>query len=126
MISPEGFAISPLIPASCRIWSLLPLAPESAIMKIGLKLFALTFWPLRPDTSSTAISAIISEAIVSVDWAQMSTTLLYFSPSVIRPLLYWSSILFTSRSAFSMISALREGMVMSFMEMEMPDRVAYR
>jgi len=35
MISPEGFAINPLIPASCRIWSLLPLAPESAIMRSG-------------------------------------------------------------------------------------------
>ena len=37
MISPEGLAISPRMPASCRIWSLLPRAPESAIMKIGLK-----------------------------------------------------------------------------------------
>jgi len=66
MISPEGLAISPRIPANWRIWSLLPLAPESAIMKMGLKLFALTFWPLRPEISSTAISAIISEAMVSV------------------------------------------------------------
>ncbi len=37
MISPEGLAIKPRIPASCRIWSLLPRAPESAIMKTGLK-----------------------------------------------------------------------------------------
>ena len=32
MISPEGLAISPRIPASCRIWWALPRAPESAIM----------------------------------------------------------------------------------------------
>ena len=37
MISPEGFAISPRIPASCRICCAEPRAPESAIMKIGLK-----------------------------------------------------------------------------------------
>ena len=32
MISPEGFAIKPLIPASCFIWADDPLAPESAII----------------------------------------------------------------------------------------------
>ena len=38
MISPEGLAIRPRIPATCLIWSLLPLAPESVIIKMGLKL----------------------------------------------------------------------------------------
>jgi signal transduction histidine kinase len=33
IISPEGFAINPLIPASCRTCCALPLAPESAIKK---------------------------------------------------------------------------------------------
>ena len=33
MISPEGFAINPLIPANCFICAAEPLAPESAIMK---------------------------------------------------------------------------------------------
>ena len=32
MISPDGFAISPRIPASCFIWAAEPRAPESAIM----------------------------------------------------------------------------------------------
>ena len=32
IISPDGFAINPLIPASCFIWACDPLAPESAIM----------------------------------------------------------------------------------------------
>ena len=38
MISPDGLAINPRMPASCRICCALPRAPESAIMKIGLKL----------------------------------------------------------------------------------------
>ena len=37
MIDPSGFAMSPLIPASCLIWAAEPLAPESAIIKIELK-----------------------------------------------------------------------------------------
>jgi hypothetical protein len=31
MISPEGLAISPRIPASCRIWSIEPRAPEATM-----------------------------------------------------------------------------------------------
>ena len=38
MISPDGFAISPLIPASCLTWVRLPLAPESIIMYMGFEL----------------------------------------------------------------------------------------
>src|SRR5207248_2963632 len=37
MISPDGFAMRPRMPASCRICCAEPRAPESAIMKIGLK-----------------------------------------------------------------------------------------
>ena len=36
MISPDGLAMSPRMPASCRICCVLPRAPESAIMKILL------------------------------------------------------------------------------------------
>ena len=32
IISPEGFAINPLIPANCFIWAAEPLAPEWAII----------------------------------------------------------------------------------------------
>ena len=32
MISPEGLAINPLMPANCFIWACDPLAPESAII----------------------------------------------------------------------------------------------
>ena len=32
IISPDGFAINPLIPANCFIWACDPLAPESAII----------------------------------------------------------------------------------------------
>ncbi|OPZ39938.1 MAG: hypothetical protein BWY99_01207 [Synergistetes bacterium ADurb.BinA166] len=35
---PEGSDISPLMPAICPIWLLLPLAPESIIMRMGLVL----------------------------------------------------------------------------------------
>ena len=38
MISPDGFAIRPRMPASWRICCAEPRAPESAIMKMGLKL----------------------------------------------------------------------------------------
>ena len=67
MISPDGFAMSPRMPASCRICCFEPRAPESAIMKIGLN---------SPCCSSDSSSRNISSAISSVTCAQMSTTLL--------------------------------------------------
>jgi hypothetical protein len=95
MISPEGLAIRPRMPANWRIWSLLPRAPESAIMKMGLKLATSSWWTmvwpgLSGSGSSTvmtsrAISSIMRAATSSVALAQMSTTLLYFSPSVMMP-----------------------------------------
>ena len=39
MISPDGLAIRPLMPASCRICCAFPLAPEWAMMNIGFRLF---------------------------------------------------------------------------------------
>ena len=64
------------MPASWRICWALPRAPESAIMKIGLKLLIVYFWPFSSTTVSVASSRSISSAIRSVTSAQMSTTLL--------------------------------------------------
>ena len=54
---------------------------------------------------------------------QMSTTLLYFSPWVTRPELYWSSISSTSRCASSMMRPLSSGITKSSMPMDAPDIV---
>ncbi len=67
MTSPLGLAMRPRMPASCRICCLDPRAPESAIMKMGLK---------SPLSARTSISLKSWSAICSVTWAQMSTTLL--------------------------------------------------
>ena len=67
MISPDGFAIRPRMPASCRICCLLPRAPESAMMYTALKL---------PCWSVSSISLNISSAIFSVTSDQMAITLL--------------------------------------------------
>jgi len=72
----RGFAISPLMPASCRIWAALPRAPESAIMYMGLKLSVLTLSLFGPTISSVLMSFSISLATFSVACAQMSMTLL--------------------------------------------------
>ena len=85
IISPEGFAINPLIPANCFIWAADPLAPLSAIIKTEL-IFNPSFV-----TSVAEILFIISEATLSVHFDQASTTLLYFSPLVIKPSAYWFS-----------------------------------
>ena len=68
MISPEGLAIKPRMPASWRICCLLPRAPESAMMYTGLK--------FRPSCSESSISANISSAIFSVTSDQIAITLL--------------------------------------------------
>jgi hypothetical protein len=75
MISPEGFAIRPRIPASWRICWAEPRAPESAMMKMGLKLGCFFSLPSFR-TDSVPISPIISPATCSVTCAQMSITLL--------------------------------------------------
>ena len=84
MILPDGLAISPLIPANCLICDLDPLAPESAIMNIGLNL------------SKLFINVSATSSVVSVHF---SITLSYLSSSDIRPLLYIFSILSTVSSA---------------------------
>ncbi len=77
MISPDGLAIRPRIPASCRICCAEPRAPESAMMKIelndGARMVSLVSGSVY---SSVEMSFIISLAIASATWAQMSTTLL--------------------------------------------------
>ena len=85
IISPEGLAIKPLIPANCFIWAADPLAPLSAIINTEL-----IFNPSLV-TSVAEIPFIISVATRSVHFDHASTTLLYFSPLVIRPSAYWSS-----------------------------------
>ena len=115
MTSPDGLAMSPRIPASCRICCFDPRAPESAIMKIGLK---------SPPSARTSISLNSSSAICSVTCAHTSTTLLYRSPLVMTPSWYCCSTSVTRRRAFSMRPPLEDGMCMSTIPMLSPDRVA--
>ena len=85
IISPEGFAIKPLIPANCFIWAAEPLAPLSAIIN--------TEFIFNPSGvfSVAEMPFIISPATRSVHLDHASTTLLYFSPLVINPSEYWVS-----------------------------------
>ena len=115
IISPEGFAIKPLIPANCFIWAGDPLAPESAIIntEFDFTLPSLSCWGLE-------IISIISDAILSVHLDHWSITLLYFSPLVINPSAYWfsysSTIFFASEIIFSLLS----GMIRSSFPNEIP------
>ena len=70
-----GLAIRPRIPASWRICSLEPLAPEAAIMYTGL----------NPPWTLARFSNIRSPTLL-VAVVQTSITWLYLSPSVIAPL----------------------------------------
>ena len=82
IISPVGFAIKPLIPASCFNCAPEPLAPESDIINTELILFVFLVF---------SISFVIAEATESVHWDQVSILLLYFSFFVIIPFKYcWS------------------------------------
>ena len=76
MISPDGLAIRPRMPASWRICCWEPRAPESAIMKIELKLGTWREVPSSLVTTSVPSASSICEAIRSVAFAQMSITLL--------------------------------------------------
>ena len=122
MISPDGLAIRPRMPPSCFICACEPRAPELAIIQIELISFS------RPFASSflVEISAIISSATRSVALSQASTTLLYFSPLVIRPSAYCCSYSSTSLRVVSTISFLRSGMMMSSLPNEMPALAASR
>ena len=66
------------------------------------------------------ISFIISLAISSVAFDQASTTLLYFSPWVIRPSLYCCSKSFASVRVVSTIFHFECGTTMSSLPNEMP------
>ena len=70
IISPEGLAMRPRIPANCLICNFEPLAPESAIIKTGL---------------NTSISLKTKSDIFSVALVHISIILLYLSLSVITP-----------------------------------------
>jgi hypothetical protein len=76
MISPDGLAIRPRIPASCLICAAEPRAPESDIIH--------TEFTGSPGAAERIILSI-SSATLSVQRDHTSTTLLYFSPWVIRP-----------------------------------------
>ena len=57
MISPDGLAISPRMPASWRICCRLPRAPDASITCMGLK-------PCRSDSSSAISSLVMSSLVV--------------------------------------------------------------
>ncbi len=116
IISPEGFAIRPLIPASCFIWAADPRAPESAIINTEFIFFS---------SETEDISPIISSATWSVHSDQTSTTLLYFSPWVIRPSRYCCSYSFTFACAEATSVSFALGIIRSSFPKEIPDRQAF-
>ena len=87
MISPDGLVIRPRMPASCFICVVDPRAPECAIIH--------TEFTGLPGLG-VEMPFIISSATRSEQRDQASTTLLYFSPEVIRPSWYCCSYSFTS------------------------------
>ena len=116
MIAPVVLAMRPRIPASCRICFSLPRAPESTIMKTGLK---------RPvSRSRVCMVASMSSATRFVALDQTSMTLLYRSPSVMAPPWYSSSTRPTSDLASSTRFALFGGTTRSPRPMEVPLSVA--
>ena len=108
MISPEGLAMRPRMPANCRIWATEPRAPEWAIMY--------TEFTGRPGAVAE-IPSIISSATWSVQWDQASTTLLYFSPRVIRPSRYCCSYSLT----FCSVSLTRISLVWGTTRSSLPN-----
>ena len=76
----------------------------------------------RPFASFLAaeISFIIASAMVSVHFDQASTTLLYFSPWVIRPSLYCCSNSLARSRVCSTVFHLEFGTTMSSLPNEMP------
>src|SRR5882724_9215744 len=109
MISPDGLAIRPRMPPSWRIWSCEPRAPEFDIMKIEL------IWASPPlgFILTAEISVIMSSEMRLVHFDQASTTLLYFSPWVIRPSLYCCSNSLASVRVSSTIFHFDTGTTMS-------------
>ena len=70
--------------------------------------------------------AIISSASLSVHFAQASTTLLYFSPWVIRPSLYCCSYSLARLRVSSTMRPFVSGTTMSSLPKEMPALQASR
>ena len=58
MMSPEGLAMRPRMPASCRIWLRDPRAPEWAIMYTGLNP-SLSFF-------SSSMSSLVTSSLVEL------------------------------------------------------------
>ena len=118
MISPEGFAIRPRMPASWRICSREPRAPESAISRIGLNLAGLVLdGPASRGTSPrrpVSVDAMpdVDDLVVALAGGD-DTAACAASRSPARPC-----------RAPSRISSLVLGMSMSSMPKETPARVA--
>ena len=100
--------INPLIPPSCLICAIDPLAPEFAIIYTGL--------------NSSRLS-IISLVTLSTASDQIATVLLYLSSSIKIPCLYCSSTAVTSFSAFSNIGFLDSGISKSSIPTVIPAKV---
>ena len=115
MISPDGLVMRPRMPASCFICVVDPRAPECAIIHTEL-----TGLP----GSGVEMPFIISSATRSEQRDQASTTLLYFSPEVIRPSWYCCSYSFTSLVVWATSFTLAAGMTRSSLPKEMPARQA--
>lgn len=122
MISPDGLAIRPRIPPSCFVCACEPRAPELAIMKTEL----MSGFSPSISTRGCAISPIMASAIRSVALAQASTTLLYFSPRVIRPSAYCCSYSSTWVRVSATSSTFLAGITMSSLPNEMPALAASR
>src|SRR4029450_5907721 len=75
--------------------------------------------------STAEIRFIISLATRSVHSVQVSTTLLYFSPRVIRPSLYCCSYSRTSSLVLCTMASLVSGITILFFAQELPSRQHY-
>ncbi len=106
IVRPDGSATRPLMPASCPSCPRFPLAPEVAIMYIGLNL------------SRLASMAFWTFSLASV---QMSCSFCSFSVSVRRPLLNWRSTFSISMSAWPSICFFSGGMAASMMPTVVPE-----
>ena len=111
IISPDGFAIKPRIPANCLICAADPRAPECAIIQTEL---------IGSPFLAVEIPFIISSATRSEQRDHTSTTLLYFSPCVIKPSKYCCSNVLTWASASLTYFSLSSGVVRSAMPNEIP------
>ena len=111
IISPDGLAISPRIPASCLICAAEPRAPECAIIQTEL---------IGSPSRIVEIPFIISSATKSEQRDHTSTTLLYFSPWVIRPSRYCCSKVLTCASASETYFSFKSGVVRSAIPNEIP------